>query len=64
RGYGVLTDGCAECVKVCQFKAIEGEPGKRHGVIKDKCIGCGRCFEVCPIKVITMAGALGYAEAA
>jgi len=67
RPYAIISskcNGCGECVKVCQFKAIEGEPGKRHTVIKDKCIGCGRCFEVCPIKVITMAGALGYAEAA
>lgn len=67
RPYAIISpkcDGCGECAKVCQFKAIEGEMGKRHTVIKDKCIGCGRCFEVCPIKVITMAGALGYAEAA
>jgi electron transport complex protein RnfB len=67
RPYAIISskcDGCGECVKVCQFKAIEGEPGKRHTIIKDKCIGCGRCFEVCPIKVITMAGALGYADAA
>lgn len=67
RPYTIISskcDGCGECIKVCQFKAIEGEPGKRHNVIKDKCIGCGRCFEVCPLKVITMAGALGYAEAA
>ncbi len=65
RPYAIISpkcDGCGECVKVCQFKAIEGEPGKRHVVIKDKCVGCGRCFEVCPIKVITMAGALGYAQ--
>jgi electron transport complex protein RnfB len=65
RPYAIISpkcNGCGECVKVCQFKAIEGEPGKRHTVIKDKCIGCGRCFEVCPIKVITMAGALGYTE--
>jgi electron transport complex protein RnfB len=67
RPYAIISsqcDGCGECIKVCQFKAIEGEPGKRHVVIKDKCIGCGRCFEVCPIKVITMAGALGYSKAA
>lgn len=67
RPYAIISskcDGCGECVKVCQFKAIEGEPGKRHTVIKDKCIGCGRCFEICPIKVITMAGALGYAKVA
>jgi electron transport complex protein RnfB len=67
RPYAIISakcDGCGECAKVCLFKAIEGEPGKRHTVVKDKCIGCGRCFEVCPIKVITMAGALGYTEAA
>jgi electron transport complex protein RnfB len=67
RPYAIISskcNGCGECVKVCQFKAIEGESGKRHVIIKDKCIGCGRCFEVCPIKVITMAGALGYREAA
>lgn len=67
RPYAIISpqcNGCGECVKVCQFKAIKGEPGKRHTVIKDRCIGCGRCFEVCPIRVITMAGALGYASAA
>jgi len=67
RPYAIISpkcDGCGKCMEVCQFKAIEGESGKRHSVIKDNCIGCGRCFEVCPIKVITMAGALGYAEAA
>lgn len=67
RPYAIISskcNGCGECVKVCEFKAIEGEPEKRHTVIKDKCVGCGRCFEVCPIKVITMAGALGYREAA
>ncbi|MBE0433500.1 RnfABCDGE type electron transport complex subunit B [candidate division WOR-3 bacterium] len=57
-------DGCGECVKACQFKAIDGEPGKKHVVLKQKCIGCGRCFEVCPIRAITMIGALGYTKAA
>lgn len=67
RPYAIISgqcNGCGECVKVCEFKAIEGEPGKKHKVLEEKCVGCGRCFEVCPIKVITMAGALGYAEAA
>jgi len=67
RPYAIISpkcDGCGECLKVCQFKAIEGAPNKRHVVIKEKCVGCGLCFRVCPIKVITIAGALGYAEAA
>lgn len=65
RPYAIISaqcNGCGECIKVCQFAAIEGELNKRHVIIKDMCIGCGRCFEVCPIKVITMAGALGHAR--
>jgi len=55
-------NGCGECVKVCQFKAIEGKPGERHKVIIEKCVGCGECFRICPIKAITMVGALGYTK--
>lgn len=55
-----LCTGCGECVKVCQFKAIEGKLGERHKVLIAKCIGCGECFKVCQVKAITMAGALGY----
>jgi len=67
RPYAIIStqcNGCGDCFKVCQFKAIQGERDKRHIVIKNNCTGCGRCYEVCPIKVITMAGALGYAESA
>ncbi len=52
--------GCGECVKVCAFKAIEGEPGEKHTVIHDKCIGCGQCRDVCKENAITIAGALGH----
>lgn len=54
-------NGCGECVKVCQFKAIEGEPGKQHRVNSEKCIGCGQCVLVCPVKAIDLVGALGHA---
>jgi|UniRef100_A0A7V3PUK9 Na+-translocating ferredoxin:NAD+ oxidoreductase RNF subunit RnfB len=54
-------NGCGECVKVCQFKAIEGEPDKQRRVIPEKCIGCGQCVLVCPVKAIDLVGALGHA---
>ncbi|MEO0071147.1 MAG: RnfABCDGE type electron transport complex subunit B [candidate division WOR-3 bacterium] len=53
--------GCGACVKVCQFKAIEGEPNHQHRVLPEKCIGCGQCALVCPVKAIDFVGALGYA---
>ncbi|MCX8014473.1 MAG: 4Fe-4S binding protein [candidate division WOR-3 bacterium] len=63
RPYAIISsicNGCGECVKVCQFKAIEGKINERHKVLVAKCIGCGECFKVCPVKAITMVGALGY----
>ncbi len=61
RPKAVIGDRCkghGECVKVCQFKAIEGEPGQKHRVIPEKCIGCGECEKVCPEKAITMEGGI------
>jgi len=52
--------GCEECIKVCRFKAIEGEPEQQHKVIADKCVGCGQCVPVCPAKAIDLIGALGH----
>jgi Na+-translocating ferredoxin:NAD+ oxidoreductase subunit B len=52
--------GCQSCVKVCQFKAIEGEPEKQHKVVADRCIGCGECRKVCTSDAIDMVGALGH----
>ncbi len=63
RPYALITptcNGCGECIKVCQFKAIEGIIGERHKVIASKCIGCGECYKVCPVRAITMVGALGF----
>lgn len=54
-------NGCGACVKVCQFKAIEGETGKQHKVLPERCIGCGQCVLVCPVKAIDLVGALGHA---
>jgi ferredoxin len=54
-------NGCGDCVKVCKFKAIEGETDAQHRVLADKCIGCGECRKVCKADAIQMVGALGHA---
>jgi coenzyme F420-reducing hydrogenase delta subunit/ferredoxin len=39
---------CMTCAKRCPVAAIEGGKGRIHVIDQDKCIKCGRCFEVCP----------------
>jgi len=56
--------GCRACVKVCQFKAVEGEPERQHRVKAEKCIGCGECRKVCPAGAIDLVGALGHSTRA
>lgn len=45
--YGCL--GLGDCVAACPFGAMSIKPGETLPVVdKDKCTGCGRCFEACP----------------
>ncbi len=39
--------GCDMCRRNCASDAIEGEKGKAHKVIQEKCIKCGVCYDVC-----------------
>ncbi|NLH39986.1 MAG: 4Fe-4S binding protein [Elusimicrobia bacterium] len=39
--------GCTLCAKNCPSKAIIGETGKSHYIVKEKCISCGSCKNVC-----------------
>lgn len=50
--YGCL--GFGDCVKVCNFSAIEvGEDGLPH-IHKDHCTGCGLCVKACPNKLLEL----------
>ncbi|KMQ50485.1 Electron transport complex protein RnfB [Chitinispirillum alkaliphilum] len=58
---GTSCDGCGECVKACPVPgAIVGEPGQRHIIDKNKCIGCGICLNKCHARAISLWGGLGY----
>lgn len=50
-----LCNGCAQCVKRCQFKALNFAP-TRDKVYIDmfQCFGCGLCASECPQDAITL----------
>lgn len=38
---------CYKCVRHCEVKAISVQNAQAH-IMKDHCINCGHCLEVCP----------------
>lgn len=45
---------CYKCVRHCMVKAISVRDEQAH-VLKDHCINCGRCLEICPQNAKTFA---------
>ncbi|MFA6074106.1 MAG: NADH-ubiquinone oxidoreductase-F iron-sulfur binding region domain-containing protein [Candidatus Woesearchaeota archaeon] len=45
--------GCGNCKKHCPVNAITGELKNLHIIDQDKCIRCGKCYDVCAFKAIT-----------
>lgn len=39
--------GCTLCARKCPVNAIAGEVKKPHKIDNEKCIKCGKCYEVC-----------------
>lgn len=44
--------GCTLCAKNCPVKCISGEVKKLHIINQEKCIKCGKCFEVCKFDAV------------
>lgn len=44
--------GCMLCVRQCEHDAIHVENNLAH-IDYEKCVGCGKCAEKCPAKIIT-----------
>lgn len=46
-------DGCrfTECVSVCPVACFHGDPTRLY-IDPDRCIDCGACIPVCPVKAI------------
>lgn len=45
---------CYKCVRHCMVKAIAVQNEQAH-ILKDHCINCGRCMEICPQNAKTFA---------
>jgi iron only hydrogenase large subunit-like protein len=52
---------CYKCVRQCTVKAIRVENG-RAAVVKDLCVLCGHCVEVCPVGAKKVRSDLGRAR--
>ncbi len=56
-GYKACRFGClglGTCAKVCKFGAINMGPDGIGFIDENKCTGCGRCVEQCPLASITV----------
>ncbi|MGQ9511828.1 NADH-ubiquinone oxidoreductase-F iron-sulfur binding region domain-containing protein [Thermodesulfitimonas sp.] len=45
-------NGCGACRYACPAHAISGEKKKPHVIDEDRCIKCGRCYEVCKFNAV------------
>jgi ferredoxin-type protein NapH len=55
-----------ECKKVCLADERILDPvieGKQRDIIAGDCMLCGRCIEVCPVKVLHLAGGVPFVSA-
>jgi len=43
---------CRLCVKNCSVNAISGDRDKGYVIDQEKCIKCGRCYEVCKFEAV------------
>jgi PAS domain S-box-containing protein len=52
---------CYKCVRNCEVKAISVENEQAH-IMKDHCINCGHCLEVCPQNAKTFASDMDHVK--
>jgi Pyruvate/2-oxoacid:ferredoxin oxidoreductase delta subunit len=41
--------GCFSCLESCPEEAITLEPGSGVRIDRERCTGCGRCVDICPV---------------
>ena len=47
---------CSEpiCFEACEYDAMRKRPGGGVIINEQKCVGCGKCAEACPINAISI----------
>ena len=56
---GFLCKKCGLCQKRCQVGAVSCEKGKFR-IDRNKCIGCGACFSICPRHAVSIFSLGGF----
>jgi NADH-quinone oxidoreductase subunit F len=46
--------GCTICARKCPVEAILGKPRGIHVIDQEKCIRCGKCYQVCRFNAVTL----------
>ncbi len=44
--------GCTLCARNCCQNAIVSSPYAKHRILDEKCVRCGTCFQICPLKAV------------
>lgn len=52
---------CYKCLRHCDVKAIRIQDGQAQ-IVRDMCIYCGHCMEICPQKAKTLDSDLAYVK--
>ena len=56
---GFMCKKCGLCQKRCQVQAISNVNGK-YRIDRNKCIGCGACFSICPRHAVSIFSLGGF----
>jgi MinD superfamily P-loop ATPase len=50
-----VCNGCRACLHPCFYDAIAIGPDRKAHIEAANCVGCGNCYQVCPVDAIVLS---------